>query len=152
MSKINTPTDDYYFENYFVKLPKEMNSFNTLLDVTKKQTKQMLHDGITIETMREACINKTRRIKTKLQMLSIVMSPIGINAETHKKIMEDKIEFAQGVIVCAYLKACKWGDDFGIMLNDGTMPLLPKEERSDLFHKIVKVAEEKWEEIILEKV
>jgi hypothetical protein len=152
MFKLNTPTDDYYFENYFVKLPKEMNSFNTLLDVTKKQTKQMLHDGITIETMREASISKLFRIKTKLKLLSMVMPSVGIDAKTQEKLMEDKVEFAHGVIVCAYLKACKWGDDFGIMLNDGTMPLLPKEERSDLFHKIAKVAEEKWEEIILEKV
>jgi hypothetical protein len=135
--------DCYYFENTFVKLPKEMDSYNTLFAETKKQVKQMLHDGITLEQMREANINKTRRMKVKIQMLQLAMMGKTLNEEDKQVLYGDYIVFAHGVIICAYIKACKWGDDFGIMLHDGSMPLLSKEESKELFRKVAKVVETK---------
>ena len=133
--------DCYYFENTFVKLPKEMNSYTTLLAETKKQMKQMLHEGITLEQMREANINKIRRVKVKIQLLQLAMMGKTLNEKDKRALYGDYIEFAHGVIICAYIKACVWGDDFGIMLHDGSMPLLPKQESKELFRKVAKVVE-----------
>ena len=117
-----------------------MNSYNTLFTETKKQVKQMLHEGLTLEQMREANINKTRRIKMKLQMLNLALNGKKMNAEQFKANMGDNIEFAHGVIICAYIKACKWGDEFGILLHDGSAPLLPIDQREELCRKIAKLA------------
>ena len=136
-------TDQYYFDGFFVKIPTIMNSYNTLFAETKKQVKQMLHDGITLEAMREANINKTRRIKMKIQMLQLAMNGEKMDGREFKAQMADNIEFAHGVIICAYIKACKWGDNFGILLNDGTTPLLPKEERSDILKSVYELAKKR---------
>jgi hypothetical protein len=133
--------DCYYFEKIFVKLPKEMNSYNTLLAETKKQMKQMLHEGITLEQMREANINKARRMKVKIQLLQLAMTGKTLIGKDKRALYGDYIEFAHAVIICAYIKACEWGDDFGIMLHDGSMPLLPKQESKELFRKVAKVVE-----------
>jgi len=118
-----------------------MNSYNTLFAETKKQMKQMLHEGITLEQMREANINKIRRVKAKIQLLQLVMLGKTLKEENKRALYGDYIEFAHGVIICAYIKACEWGDDFGIMLHDGSLPLLPKDESKELFRKVAKVVE-----------
>jgi len=141
MENMMKSTDQYFFDGFFVKIPSIMNSYNTLFAETKKQVKQMLQEGITLEQMREANINKTRRIKMKLQMLNLALMGEKMNGEQFKAHMGDNIEFAHGVIICAYIKACKWGDEFGILLHDGSSPLLPIDQREELCRKIAKVAE-----------
>tara|TARA_R110002153_G_scaffold210153_1_gene362798 strand:- start:1534 stop:1977 length:444 start_codon:yes stop_codon:yes gene_type:complete len=141
MENMMKSADKYFFDGFFVKIPIIMNSYNTLFAETKKQVKQMLHEGLTLDQMREANINKTHRIKLKLQIINLALNGEKMNGEQFKADMEDKIEFAHGVIICAYIKACKWGDDFGIMLHDGTMPLLPIDQREELCRKIAKLAE-----------
>ena len=132
--KVDGDTDMYNFEKCCVKLPKSANSYKSLYDITEEQVKKMRADGLTEKQLCEANINKTRRIKMKIQMLQL--APTG----TGKQLCEANIEFSHGVIICAYLGACVWGEDFGISLADGTIPSVPEDEIGSVCRQIVEVA------------
>ena len=143
---VDGASDMYSFEKFFVNIPKEAGSFNKLLAETIKQVKQMKADGISDAVMREANIAKTRRIKMKLQLMELA-EPTKPMTRPSKEQFGTMIEYAHGIIVCAFLKAVPWGDDFGIMLADGSMPLIPKDQISGVMRAVADVAKAKLDEL-----
>ena len=148
--KVNGELDMYNFEKVCIELPKQMNSYKNLYDETENQVKKLRADGLTEKQLCEANINKTRRIKMKIQMLKLAemsMKDEEKIGEWKKKLYGDYIEFAHGVIICAYLGACVWGDDFGISLADGTMPLVPEDEIGNVCRQIAEEAKKQFKKM-----
>lgn len=130
--------DMYNFEGVWVNLPVEANSFNVLLQTTEEQVKKFRADGLTEKQLCEANISKTRLKKVKIQMLQIANMGKEPSEEAKKLLFGDYIEFAHGVVICAYLGAMVWENNFGIQLADGTMPLVPEDEIGALCRNMVK--------------
>jgi hypothetical protein len=130
--------DMYNFEGVWVNLPVEANSFNVLLQTTEEQVKKFREDGLTEKQLCEANISKTRLKKVKIQMLQIANMGKEPSEEAKKLLFGDYIEFAHGVVMCAYLGAMVWENNFGIQLADGTMPLVPEDEIGALCRNMVK--------------
>ena len=132
-------TELYTFEGFSIKMLKVMDCFKNLYAETVKQVAEHRKNGISEKDMCESNISKTKLIKNKIQMLNLC-GIVWDKPENRKMLMGEYIEFAHGVITCAYLGAVSWGEKFGIMLCDGTMPLVPEDEIGVVCRQLAEIA------------
>ena len=132
-------TELYTFEGFSIKMLKVMDCFKKLYAETVKQVAEHRKNGISEKDMCENNISKTKAIKNKIQMLNL-SGIVWDKPENRKMLMGEYIEFAHGVITCAYLGAVSWGEKFGIMLCDGTMPLVPEDEIGVVCRQLAEIA------------
>jgi hypothetical protein len=133
-------TELYTFEGFSVRLPKIMDCYTTFYAETVKQIKEHRKNGISEKDMCESNISKTKAKKMKIQLLASSFNITWEQPANRKVLMGEYIEFAHGVITCAYLGAVSWGEKFGILLPDGTMPLVPEEEIGMVCRQIAELA------------
>ena len=140
----------YTFEGYSVRILKVFDAFNTLYPLTVEQITEYRKNGLTEKEMCESNISKTRASKIKIQMLRL--SCINWDEpENRKMLMGEWFEFAHGVITCAYLGAVSWGDQFGILLCDATMPLVPENEIGVVCRQVAELARHELSKMEAEK-
>jgi len=116
--------ETFIFEGCEINIPKDQACFKKLLDAVTESAAECRADGFTEEDMCAAMITMTRGYKEKIDLLEgCAKTP-----EFEKEMLQAQKGFIHGVVSCAYLGACVWGENFGIYLADGTWALVPEDE------------------------
>ena len=124
--------ETYSYEDLSIRLPSMLNCFNDLLAETVKKVAEHRANGI---SEKEMCEQNEEALRQK--KITIIL--LGESIDRRERF-GNNMEFAHLVITCAYLGAVKWGENFGIMLPDGTMPLVPEDEIGAVCRSIQQVA------------
>lgn len=139
--------DEYCFQGLKVKVLNML--FPKILERIADNVKNMREkEGFTEEEMCDIALNYSSDSAEKIHSLHLANKSMKEEEKTEewkKTLYRASIEFAHNVTLCAYLGACAWGDDFGIVRADGTMPLVPEDEIGNICRKIAGIAKKHTE-------